>query len=211
MKQIKLHRHQRGAALIVGLMMLVIVTLLAVTAMGTATTELVMAGNEQFRERSFQAAEAGLEMAIHKSRTGDDDVPGDCNEHLDSDDNEMPSQDQDTYSTRLSFTGTNNLLGKATSVTFGIESTGNSVRNASSVHDAATWVLGPLDESNVDDLCVDAGGGGGGGDLNQQICLTEHTMRLPTLTTVCLLLAATLATAQDARNRDSARRKRRRA
>jgi type IV pilus assembly protein PilX len=167
---IKLHRHQRGAALVVGLMMLVIVTLLAVTAMGTATTELVMAGNEQFRERSFQAAEAGLEMAILKSRTGDDDVPGDCNEYLDSDDNAMPSQDQnpDTYSSRLSFTGTNNLFGKATSVTFGIQSTGTSVRNATSVHDASTWVLGPLDESNVDDLCVDAGAGGGG-ELDQQL------------------------------------------
>ena len=162
-RQITLHRHQRGAALLVGLMMLVIVTLLAVTAMGTATTELVMAGNEQFRERAFQAAETGIEMAIHKSRSGDDDVPGDCHEYLDTDPTAMSSEDQDNYSSRLTFTGSNNLIGKATSVTFGIASTGTSARNANAVHDAATWVLGPLDESNVDDLCE------GGGDLNLEL------------------------------------------
>ena len=57
------HR-QRGAALIIGLMMLVVITLLAVTAVNTASTELVMAGNEQFRERAFQAADAGVERAV---------------------------------------------------------------------------------------------------------------------------------------------------
>ena len=148
-----LHRHQRGAALLVGLMMLVIVTLLAVTAMGTANTEMVMAGNEQFRERSFQAAETGVEETIRFSRSGDTDVPGDCNEVLDIGAVAVTSEPQDSYSSSLRFAGTNNLVGKATSVTFEVSSTGSSVRNATSVHDVATWVLGPYDDSNVDDLC----------------------------------------------------------
>jgi hypothetical protein len=41
-----------------------VLTLLAVTGMTTASLELQMAGNGQYRERAFQAAEAGLERAI---------------------------------------------------------------------------------------------------------------------------------------------------
>ena len=55
---------QRGAALVVGLLLLVILTLLAIAGMNTASTELVMAGNEQFREGAFNAAEGGLEREI---------------------------------------------------------------------------------------------------------------------------------------------------
>ena len=58
------HEQQHGAALVVGLMLLVILTLLAISGMSTATTELVMAGNEQFQARAFQAAETGIERVI---------------------------------------------------------------------------------------------------------------------------------------------------
>ena len=58
------HKRQKGAALVVGLMLLVIVTVLAVSAVGTASTEMIMAGNEQYRERAFQAAEIGIENGI---------------------------------------------------------------------------------------------------------------------------------------------------
>ncbi|HEY4644766.1 MAG TPA: PilX N-terminal domain-containing pilus assembly protein [Steroidobacteraceae bacterium] len=47
---------ERGAALVVGLVLLVILTLLAISGMNTATTELVMAGNEMYQENAFQAA-----------------------------------------------------------------------------------------------------------------------------------------------------------
>lgn len=57
------HR-QRGAALIVGLILLVVLTLLAFAGANTATTELVMAGNEQLRRSASQAAAAGIEQAI---------------------------------------------------------------------------------------------------------------------------------------------------
>ncbi|MEJ1966737.1 MAG: PilX N-terminal domain-containing pilus assembly protein [Gammaproteobacteria bacterium] len=55
---------QRGAALVVALMLLVILTLLAVTGMRTAVAELWMAGNEQFHRRAVEAASAGVEVAI---------------------------------------------------------------------------------------------------------------------------------------------------
>ena len=55
---------QSGAALIVGLLLLVVITVLAVSGMSTATTELAMARNDQNYENAFQAAEAGLEAAL---------------------------------------------------------------------------------------------------------------------------------------------------
>jgi len=55
---------QQGAALIVGLILLVIITVLAVSGMNTATTELAMARNDQNYENAFQAAETGLENAL---------------------------------------------------------------------------------------------------------------------------------------------------
>ena len=55
---------QQGAALIVGLILLVVITVLAVSGMNTATTELAMARNDQNYEYAFQAAETGLEGAL---------------------------------------------------------------------------------------------------------------------------------------------------
>lgn len=68
MTNIRLQQNQRGAALIVGLVLLVVVTVLAVSGMNTATTELAMARNDQNYENAFQAAETGLEQAISQGR-----------------------------------------------------------------------------------------------------------------------------------------------
>lgn len=57
-------KQQQGAVLIVGLLLLVVITVLAVSGMNTATTELAMARNDQTYENAFQAAESGLENAL---------------------------------------------------------------------------------------------------------------------------------------------------
>ncbi len=57
-------KRQQGAALIVGLLLMVVITVLAVSGMNTATTELTMARNDQTYETTFQAAETGLETAL---------------------------------------------------------------------------------------------------------------------------------------------------
>ena len=59
---------QSGAALIVSLVLLVVVTVLAVSGMNTATMELAMARNDQSFENAFQAAETGLEIALSQGR-----------------------------------------------------------------------------------------------------------------------------------------------
>ena len=68
MKNINMQRNQSGAALVVGLVLLVGVTGLAVSGMNTATTELAMARNNQNYENAFQAAETGLEQALAQGR-----------------------------------------------------------------------------------------------------------------------------------------------
>jgi len=57
-------RNQQGAALVVGLMLLVVITVLAISGMNTATTELALARNDQAYEDAFQTAESGLENAL---------------------------------------------------------------------------------------------------------------------------------------------------
>ena len=57
-------KRQQGAALIIGLLLLVVITILAVSGMNTATTELAMARNDQNFENAFQAAETGIENAL---------------------------------------------------------------------------------------------------------------------------------------------------
>ena len=59
---------QQGAALVVGLMLLVVITVLAISGMNTATTELAMARNDQAYEDAFQAAETGIETALSQGQ-----------------------------------------------------------------------------------------------------------------------------------------------
>jgi len=55
---------QTGAALFVGLVLLLVMTVLGVSGMSTATLELAMAGNAQAQQQAFQAAETGIDIAI---------------------------------------------------------------------------------------------------------------------------------------------------
>jgi type IV pilus assembly PilX-like protein len=57
-------RSERGAALVVALLLLVILTLLATTGMRTSVAELWMAGSEQFHRKALEAASSGVEAAI---------------------------------------------------------------------------------------------------------------------------------------------------
>jgi type IV pilus assembly protein PilX len=64
-------RSQRGAALIIALVMLVIMTMLGLTTMNTSVVEERMAGNVRNREVSFDAAEAAVREAEDTIFNGD--------------------------------------------------------------------------------------------------------------------------------------------
>jgi hypothetical protein len=64
LRQPGLRTRQTGATLIVGLVLLLVLTLLAVSGMNTATMEVTMAGNTQFQQDAFQMAEDGIDVVI---------------------------------------------------------------------------------------------------------------------------------------------------
>jgi hypothetical protein len=69
-------RRHTGAALVVGLILLSLITLLGLAAASTAQVELALARNEQFRENAASAATAGIEFAIsHLTASAPESAP----------------------------------------------------------------------------------------------------------------------------------------
>lgn len=56
---------QHGATLVIGLVLLLVISVLAVSTMNSATFGLTMAGNMQHGENAFQLAETGIEVAMN--------------------------------------------------------------------------------------------------------------------------------------------------
>jgi hypothetical protein len=59
-----LRSRQAGATLIVGLVLLLVLTVVGVSGMNTATMEINMAANTQFQQDAFQQAEDGIDIVI---------------------------------------------------------------------------------------------------------------------------------------------------
>ena len=55
---------QTGATLVVGLILLLVLTVVGVSGMNTATMEVTMAGNSQFQNDAFQMAEDGIDTVL---------------------------------------------------------------------------------------------------------------------------------------------------
>lgn len=66
---------QSGAALIISLILLMVLTVLAISTMRTASLGLLMAGNAQYRQTAFNLAQSGIDAVL---RRGDPGVLGDC-------------------------------------------------------------------------------------------------------------------------------------
>ncbi len=150
MKPIQLAHRQRGAALVVGLVLLVVVTVLAISGMNTATTELAMARNDQNFENAFQAAETGIEQALSQ---------GSFNTLADVTINNTINAN-DSVSTVIAFENSTMVPDRAFSLGVGsgisayhfvITATAQSVResgnttdrDSSAVHSQAFYVVGP--------------------------------------------------------------------
>ncbi len=150
MKPIQLANRQRGAALVVGLVLLVVVTVLAISGMNTATTELAMARNDQNFENAFQAAETGIEQALSQ---------GSFNTLADVTINSTINAN-DSVSTVIAFENSTMVPDRAFSLGVGsgisayhfvITATAQSVResgnttdrDSSAVHSQAFYVVGP--------------------------------------------------------------------
>lgn len=144
-----LHSKQRGAALVMGLILLTVITLLAVVGMNIANTELAGATSDQLRLRAFTAAETGLETRIQalwvdRSTSTTPDVweaVGVENSPL----NTSTDEPADTYETTTVYRGEGTMIsrfstGMFTGFHYSIESTGRSARNAEAVHTAGAFI-----------------------------------------------------------------------
>jgi type IV pilus assembly protein PilX len=145
-------RSAKGAALVVGLLLLLVLTLLAVSGMGTSTLELQMAGNQQYSEKAFQAAEVGIERAFRSgvyNTASDSPVPATLVTATD------PDKNPETYKTTTKFnpaTGVTAVPSGGFSMGVGagynayhfdITSTGSSAREAAATNVQSFYVVGP--------------------------------------------------------------------
>lgn len=146
-KSTGVYARQNGAALVVGLILLMVLTVLAVSGMGTAALELQMTGNQQFTQNAFQAAETGIDRAMGSGNfttvapvvVSTTQVPGSTTE---------------SFATRTEFNDDNGVtpvpaggfsLGGPgfQAYHFDITSTGTSSRAATSTHMQSFYIVGP--------------------------------------------------------------------
>jgi len=150
MKELNIHADQNGAALVVGLVLLVVITVLAISGMNTATTELAIARNNQNYESAFQAAETGLENILG-SESFDTDGTTAITKTLNTHDSVVAQLDYEDWSivpdkafSLGSGSGVSayHFIGTATAQSLR-NPNGSSDRDAGAVHTQAFYVIGP--------------------------------------------------------------------
>ncbi|MEJ0036914.1 MAG: PilX N-terminal domain-containing pilus assembly protein [Gammaproteobacteria bacterium] len=146
------HSRQRGAALVVGLLLLAIITLLAVAGMNSASVELVLAGNTQVQAKAFQASEQGIEQQMVVGKF----LPGGPEENPDNGSAAGSTTESSTaYSTRMTsdLDGApqpaiwGNDLTSFSTYHFQISSVGTSQRGTTTTHLQGVAVLAPFSPS----------------------------------------------------------------
>jgi Tfp pilus assembly protein PilX len=151
---VSLHSRQRGAALVVGLILLLVLTVLGITGVVTAALELQMSGNTQFQERAFQAAEYAIEQAVNSPSLSTTNVYTNKLLVPSSGANPtIPNSTSDNYKYSLYYDQTSAgtpVPGGGYSIGSGLEayhfvaeSTGVSARGAQDVHTQSFYILGP--------------------------------------------------------------------
>jgi len=150
MKMMTYKNKQQGAALIVGLVLLVVITVLAISGMNTATTELAMARNDQNYEFAFQAAETGLENIL-ASGTFDTAANAAVTKIINTHDTvvaQVNYEDSSIVPDKAFSLGSGSGVSAyhflATATADSLRSPGNTTdRDASAVHTQAFYVVGP--------------------------------------------------------------------
>ncbi len=136
---------QQGAALVVGLILLVVLTILAVSGVFTSNMELRMVRNSQNQEHAFQAAEVAVEDALANpvlstSATFTQATVG------------VPNSPGDQYSYQLQFVGETSLGTGMTGFSIGsgfaayhfqVDATGTGPDNSLAQHTQSFYVIGP--------------------------------------------------------------------
>jgi Tfp pilus assembly protein PilX len=69
MNQMTTPQKQRGVTLVIGLIMLVLITLMVISAFMLSNTNLKAVGNMQFRDEAIAAANVAIERSLAKTFT----------------------------------------------------------------------------------------------------------------------------------------------
>ena len=134
---------QVGATLVVGLVLLLVLTVVGVSGMNTATMEVTMAGNTQFQTDAFQMAEDGIDTVLAQrsfstagttmlAPTGDPDY-----------DRRAVTQFRGTTPVPDAAFSMGVSTGSVQAFHFDIVSVGKGPRNASSTHTQSFYQAGP--------------------------------------------------------------------
>ena len=148
-------RRQQGAALVIALVLLMILTILAFTGLNTSITEIAMANNEQFRHSAAQSAADGIEGAIANLAA----VPTTRNSPaVESGWRNVAGSPVNRYNTRSRYLGEERNLPQSSAdkfvgLPFSIDSEGQSARKARDQQTQGVFVV--------------AATGGGNGDFGQ--------------------------------------------
>jgi type IV pilus assembly protein PilX len=141
---------QHGAALVIGLLLLLVLTILAVSGMNSASLEFVMAGNEQFRANAFAAAEAGIERTMDAGTFNPAVLTQNQNGTTNGTDNWTT-----VTTTQLGGNPQPALWGNSwnsfSTYHFEILSTGTSVRNATAANTQGVAIIAPWDPTVQND------------------------------------------------------------
>ena len=134
---------QTGATLVVGLILLLVLTVVGVSGMNTATMEVTMAGNTQFQNDAFQMAEDGIDtvLAQRKFSTGGTTTLAPTGD---------PDYDRQAVTRFVTTTPIPDAAfsmgvstGSVQAFHFDIVSVGKGPRNASSTHTQSFYQAGP--------------------------------------------------------------------
>jgi type IV pilus assembly protein PilX len=141
---------QGGAALVIGLLLLLVLTILAVSGMNSASLEFVMAGNEQYRANAFSAAEAGIERTLDAGTFNPAVLAQNFNGAVTATDNWATVVNSQLNGNALPALWGNSWNSFAT-YHFEIASTGTSARNATAINTQGVAIIAPYDPTVQND------------------------------------------------------------
>ena len=135
---------QRGAALIVGLILMLVLTVLGVSGMTDSIFGLTMASNSQLQQNAFQAAETGIDIAIETrnfTTTGPVNIAGPIGSGTYSTNATMQFQVTTPVPDSAFSMGVG--PGSVQAYHFDVQATGTGPENAQSVNNQSFYVIGP--------------------------------------------------------------------
>jgi type IV pilus assembly protein PilX len=129
---------QRGATLIVGLVLLMVLTIVGVSGMNTATMEVQMAANTQFQQDAFQITEDALDIVL-----GTRDYTTEANRVVDwLGDPNFDRRAVSVYRLNTPVPDAAYSAGEVEAFHFDITAVGRGPRNATSTHTQSFYVVG---------------------------------------------------------------------